>query len=497
MAAACSPAKEKGRKRGSHVAVTHVQLDRCLAERIFMALSWSDWDEHRLVSKEPSVRERIIIRQQKLLVAGGIAGRALKSVDGAVLPFRALTVFVLRSLYERNLLPSPAPGAPIELRLKISIDGRTLRGNSNVGWFLSFPDMIVGSQRPREHHTFALANVKETILAEPSVWAEIGLAEDMTWLIHNWLDIDGRVLRVTPFICADWNALGYIMGFRKANTTIASAEVCEWCHVTKYHLKEGWLKDECFKRWNIVTKSVRNFPTLNAWDFRYCAMHGCNRLLDNYLRMLQVIGSKTAIARVVQKVCKKWGKGALTPIQTRLFYQRRLHQEIPPLLACVKKRYQVPQRGAATREMTAPQLATVVLEAIHTYRVCAYTRPPQLPDFGRLQEAQAVLLAAAYVLQQPQTSTIHYMTSHFVTLTEHDGSAYHTVQEGAEHHHQNDRELCKNVFPHIFGANSHHSALQQLLDMQQLRRIMLDRGHQPAKKSREEADPSLSAVDMP
>ena len=87
-------------------------------------------------------------------------------------------------------------------------------------------DMQIESQCPCEHHTFALANMKEMALAESSVWAEIDLSEELTWLLDNWLEIDGCVVQVNPFICADWNGLGYIMGFQKANMSVPSAEVC-------------------------------------------------------------------------------------------------------------------------------------------------------------------------------------------------------------------------------------------------------------------------------
>ncbi len=74
--------------------------------------------------------------------------------------------------------------------------------------------------------------------------------------------------------------------------------------------------------------------------------------------------------------------------------------------------------------MCASDLAVAVLAVIHTYRISVYTYPPQESDIQRLQEARYILFAAPYVQQQPQTATIHYIASHFVSFVECKLSAF-------------------------------------------------------------------------
>jgi hypothetical protein len=76
--------------------------------------------------------------------------------------------------------------------------------------------------------------------------------------------------------------------------------------------------------------------------------------------------------------------------------------------------------------------------------------------------------------------TIHYLTNHYIQFAREDKGAYHTVLEGSEHHHKNDRDVARMVFPHESGANTKTGPMRQILETQDLRLILLNRGHSPS-----------------
>jgi len=115
---------------------------------------------------------------------------------------------------------------------------------------------------------------------------------------------------VNPFLCADWKFLSYAMGFAPANTTLLHQEVCGFCHVDKEFIVKGWLAEYPFATWPVTHRPVRELPSLPNDCVRYCAMHGCNRLLDNSLRVLTSLGAKKNITTEVQRACPRWGAKA-------------------------------------------------------------------------------------------------------------------------------------------------------------------------------------------
>ena len=122
--------------------------------------------------------------------------------------------------------------------MKVSIDGRKLRTNANVAWFLSFVESRI-AQSDYGNYTFAIADMHEPQLAGDAVWLEIGLDEALLALRTQPLELGGIRALVDPIVSTDWKCLTYVIGFEPANAS-GHARSCGWCHVDKSFLKRGW-----------------------------------------------------------------------------------------------------------------------------------------------------------------------------------------------------------------------------------------------------------------
>src|SRR5271156_1638550 len=104
--------------------------------------------------------------------------------------------------------------------------------------------------------------------------------------------------------------------------------------------------------------------------------------------------------------------------------------------------------------------------------------PPGAEDWNTLQIMRTYYLSAFWTFEWRLTPVLHYMTDHLFTLHDEDRNFFPWLQEGAEHHHQNDRESGRNAFHGRSHVRVHSSHMQQLLEQQELRRILISRGHQ-------------------
>lgn len=126
-------------------------------------------------------------------------------------------------------------------------------------------------------------------------------------------------------------------------------------------------------------------------------------------------------------------------------------------------------------------VATRLLCACRTYYRVIYTRVPSQRDFIDLALACNDIRCVYYLFKASQPPSVHYMLSHLLDMGMCDGTFHDSLQEGVEHHHQNDREYARNVYRHSDGKYSRLEIQQQLLKQQQLRRILIARGHRSPK----------------
>ena len=70
--------------------------------------------------------------------------------------------------------------------------------------------------------------------------------------------------------------------------------------------------------------------------------------------------------------------------------------------------------------------------------------------------------------------TTHYMTSHFLQFAHTDRGAYHTLQEGPEHHHKLDMDVAHQTFSNWQGAHVPYTRMEQVLYTYLLRQILLE-----------------------
>jgi hypothetical protein len=180
----------------------------------------------------------------------------------------------------------------------------------------------------------------------------------------------------------------------------------------------------------------------------------------------------------MQEICNDWGsEGKLQCVEMKKFFKMNLHHELARIFADKPVTLRVRQTNGLIQDLSAFEAITTLMDALEVYYVVCYTQRPSTEDFSALHYACNHLRAFWAALEAPQTPTFHYMTTHLLEFGKIDGTFYHTLQEGAEHHHQNDRESGQNVFT-SHGANGMRlNFMQQLLLTQELRRVLLFMGH--------------------
>jgi hypothetical protein len=212
-------------------------------------------------------------------------------------------------------------------------------------------------------------------------------------------------------------------------------------------------------------------------------MHGCNRMLDNSLQLIARMGCTQDVKRLVRLVCTKWEevgrKGRLQCYEMKLFYAKQLHSAIPPLFAGLPPRMVCTSANKA-EVWTQEELAHRLLAACHTYFTFSYNPSPSGAAFVSLEHACRDFLAATSSFQGRFPPTSHYMTTHFMDFVRRDHGAYVTVQEGPEHHHKLDMGVARRTWTNARGAHMPFTRMEQILRTYELRRILLERGHQPS-----------------
>lgn len=449
-------------------------IEALLLNRLNAGLSTRKWEAQQQEMGEPAHSKHIQRYATVLLEAEGEYSMPLYTVTGAYVPLVRFTQRMICHEIDLGHLP-PLPPAGSWLPMKLSIDGRSLRGHENVAIFVSF-DESTESQSPLGSFTWAMANMREPELAGASFWHEIGIDVAVAQLRTSVLQIGQATVQVDPYLCADWKCLSYVVGFAPANSVAGEALVCGWCSIDKQFLRTGWLQGSPFAQAaEDNTRCVREIPSLPISRARYCAMHGVNRLLDNTLHLVQSLGHASELARVMHSVCPGWGdEVALRPIQTRAFFMGSAGTDITALYAEDDQQLRRQHPDTTVEDITFGEATEQLISACATYFEFSRLTNPTKTNYAHLFTARNNFLAIYHALRAELTASMHYMTSHFLSYAVADAGAAATRQEGAEHHHKTDRAYGGKVF---CGSLKGRSMLQQLLDQQDLHRLLIQRVH--------------------
>lgn len=183
-----------------------------------------------------------------------------------------------------------------------------------------------------------------------------------------------------------------------------------------------------------------------------------------------------SVCEIVQRICPTWGEASFQVIEMKRFMQRNLYTEIDSLFAVRTSPLSV--RCVQGLETWSCAFAvTRLLRACKTYFHVLWLNPPSEQEWLDLLGSRNDILSVFDALKWPLTPTIHYMTDHLFTLHKDDRNFFPWLQEGAEHHHQSDQKSAKNLFHGGGSIQGRQSMSVQILEEQELRRILRARGH--------------------
>lgn len=315
--------------------ITDAELEGLLAEYAFLDISWRKW---QIARNSDAHQTDLCALKTTLLQLYSLSIFTTISVQGAYIRLYPLVCRLLSYLLDHQLLPIPSRRGPLSFPLKISIDARKILGRKNTAWTVSFPSIQSSPQSPHHQHLFALANMPDKLLRGHSIWTEIGLASDIALFLSTVIEEKSHIVTLDPIIVGDWTTLVYVMGISVPNTKARGGRVCGWCSVSKAYLIDQWHRPaEVYRSWRTEALPIECIPGLSALHVRYCAMHGCNRMLDNSLQLIAHMGCVPQLRQMVRRACSTWeeqgGPGRLQCYQMKRFYEMDLHTKIPPIYA--------------------------------------------------------------------------------------------------------------------------------------------------------------------
>lgn len=226
-------------------------------------------------------------------------------------------------------------------------------------------------------------------------------------------------------------------------------------------------------------KIVSLLPSLDIRQCRYDPMHGCKCLLDGVLKAIFPLHQNAALFTTIMKqATPKWENSKnLRPTDMKEFYARGLHHTLADSFHTDPIAVHTP---AGWRNVSTRHLVTYVLDAIRVYKEFSYQRQPTPGDLPVLRTAREAILVFFASVPRKLAPTGHYMTSHFLEFAQHDGDVFWTLQEGAEHANGDDKRDIRTTFGRGKSANGGarqlRSGWQQLLEQQEVRRILVRHG---------------------
>lgn len=461
---------------GTQVRPSLAEIEKTLVSHIVAGLGREGWERIRREHDVPAFRNQLRQHRQYLLEEFGLSPHRTQSTIGAYFDFLPFVFNIFYDCFNASVLVRPRPGEVGAFRIKISLDGRALRSNKNIGIFVTVVERLNAMHTPWEQHTVALFHLAERCITGHPIWSEISLNMAISILNSNYMAMNGMVFTVDTYLCGDWKLLKYIIGHKAANLT-GAVEICGWCTVHQEYFSDLSQVTDLFRYFALYARRLPDLPALTSLQCRYCPMHGVNRLVDTVLHNLMTHENMEAIQPIVQQVCPKWGDDdTLQVIQMKRFMERQLFTQVASLFAGHTKEVSV-RRPHQEETWPLHAVITRLISACTTYYQVIWMNPPSEQDWSRLLEARVDILSAFCALRWPLTPTIHYMTDHLFVLHAEEKNFFPWLQEGAEHHHQNDRISAKHLFHGGDSIQGRAGMMVQVLQEQELRRILRARGH--------------------
>lgn len=453
------------------------ELLRLLNEYAFSGLSWHKWMN---VHRADHHRNELEALKHELLATYALPIHPTLTCPGAYIPLYHLTVTLLQELIDCHLLSYREDDIMLNYPVKISFDGRKVLRHKNIGWLVGFPTITTNSQSPVHQHTWALADLPETELRHHPIWKEIQIDADIHRFHSQPIALTHHIVTLDPVVVGDWKSLCYMFLVSQANTRQEHARICGWCHTTKGYLINQWfLPGKLFQECPIIDGTVAAIPSLRASEVCYCAMHGCNRLLDNCLQLITSIAEKDAVTNVVHKVASKWvahgHKGRLQCFEMKKFWEHNLDPQVIACFTTHTKPCAVLVRtanGVERAEWTQRDLVARLLGACRVYYSVSYTMHPSHEQHCALRDARDTILSATAHFRRRLPATTHWLTTHFLDFIRIDRTAYITLQEGPEHHHKVDDAEAHLTYTIPQGQHMPFTRYEQVLRRYELQRIL-------------------------
>lgn len=413
-------------------------LVKILAIFRFSRATWAQWAQTRRDHHRPTLRAELCALEKSLLQQHGLPSIPMRFARGA---FLNLTLLVERLLQMYIAID----GLLIEegaLRIKLTYDKRYILGRGNIGFTVSFCDVLRQQSSLMHCHTFAIAEAEENAEDLAIIIAECGLDDAIKELrelrFHSTNDHEFffEILHV-----GDWMSGAPMIGYDRPATRDYHDSICGWCGCTKGFLKEGWFADDPFLDHHLEDHTCRLLPALQASDCRYCPMHGCTRLLCGALQTLRAHaphGTRGLIDDLLGPIRQGWTLGvALRCVEMKNFFSD------PHLIGAIAAHFPntavtLPVRGGGQTVLRQRDAFYMLLDSIRVFKEFAYREVPHPNDLGTLRIARDCYLAVYYAMRWTIAPSVHYMTNHFIQFAEFDGTAYFALQEGAEHHHHDE-----------------------------------------------------------
>jgi hypothetical protein len=311
---------------------------------------------------------------------------------------------------------------------------------------------------------------------------EIGLDEELALLKQAQYNIGGRLYTIDVKFTFDWMSGVPVLGSAVPSHRFADAAVCGWCDVTKGELNEGWREADPFRWHTCIDAPTSLLPSLNRSDCRYCAMHGCTRMLCGALQSLRAAaprGQRGPFAAVISRVRRGWNsKAKLRCCEMKLIL------DDPVLLrdaaALFGQHYiELQQPNGQLQRLQLRHAVHLLLDSIRVFRQFSYLRIPRSSDFGVLLSARTAYISFYLAMAWKIAPAPHFMLNHFIDFSLTDRTAFFTLQEGAEHKHHDDRTDIKTTLGK--GKLHDHNGYQHLLDQQETRRQLVQLGYGPPR----------------
>lgn len=447
---------------------------RILAKRRFSKHSEETWKEHRQEAQMAVLHNQLLAAERELLLSTRSHSKCMMLAKGAYHSLQRVVLHLLEIYISFGALEVTA-GA---VRLRITYDRRYLLGRGNVAFMVSFCDVDHPHDSRIHVHTFAHAEADETAAHLSVLMEEIGLDDAIAFLKEQRFPLSGGEAWFDVKMVFDWMSAVPTLGVAVPWTRTAADVVCAWCGCDKGWLQQGWRNGDPFAACELIDAPTALLTNLTTADCRYCPMHGCTRMLCGSLQSLRALaphGTKGAFDECVGSVRKGWSQTtSLRCCEMELILKapdtlRNLAALFP------QQEIRLCRAAGGERVMALRTAVHMLLDSIRVFRGFVYTRRPTAADFSALAAARVCYLAFYYAQEWSIAPAPHYLLDHLLPLAKHDGTAFYAVQEGAEHKHSDDREDIKHTAQ--AGATGDRTGYQQMLDLQETRRILIGLGY--------------------